>query len=268
MITRIGRRATAYSTEVDEFLALPVAERRGPREQQLVDSLTDCVEFLLGKYDPPGLRRRSDGLVFDHIYEDAFRMKRIAGSGVTDLLAAFLAAEVEYRGPLRLSRAQNRELGAVYERLGIALRDPLPAHAALAFRRAASQYYQDEDKEAQDRCHLRMLRARRRTQPVRWRRIASVLPDLICGYGFTPFRMLFWVAAQLIVFTTIVCLGSDQAVMSTIYECLANYLNPLGPSDTAGLEGAARLIFVLEAYTGLLTTSVFFALLVRRWFRL
>ncbi|BCK57132.1 hypothetical protein NWFMUON74_49040 [Nocardia wallacei] len=273
MSTRVERRATSYAAAVDQFLAGTPTEPPRTDEQQLLDSFTAHVESVVARYDPPGIRRNSDSLVFRRIYAAArqprttrpLRGERIVSP---ELLAALLAAEVEYRGPLRLSRAQTRNLAEIYERLGDTLTTVLPAHAALAFRRAASLYRQDEDVDGEDRCNLELARARRRAQPVRWRRVANLFPDLLCGYGYRPFRMLIWMALQLLFFTTIVRALSTQSTMTIIYECLTNYLNPLGPDDTAGLEGVERLVFVVEAYTGLLTTSVFFALLVRRWFRL
>ncbi|MBF6174061.1 hypothetical protein [Nocardia blacklockiae] len=273
MSTRVARRATAYSHAVDRFLAGTATESPRPDEQQLLDLFTAHVESVVARYDPPGIRRNSDSLVFRRLYAESRqpRTPRLPRGGrvvTPELLAALLAAEVEYRGPLRLSRAQTRNLAEIYERLGDTLTTVLPAHAALAFRRAASLYRQDEDTDGEDRCNLELARARRRAQPVRWRRIASLFPDLLCGYGYRPFRMLIWMALQLLFFTAVVRLLSTQATMTIVYECLTNYLNPLGPDDTAGLQGAKRLVFVVEAYTGLLTTSVFFALLVRRWFRL
>ncbi len=273
MSTRVERRATSYAAAVDQFLAGTPTEPPRTDEQQLLDSFTAHVESVVARYDPPGIRRNSDSLVFRRIYAAArqprttrpLRGERIVSP---ELLGALLAAEVEYRGPLRLSRAQTRNLAEIYERLGDTLTTVLPAHAALAFRRAASLYRQDEDVDGEDRCNLELARARRRAQPIRWRRVANLFPDLLCGYGYRPFRMLIWMALQLLFFTTIVRALSTQSTMTIIYECLTNYLNPLGPDDTAGLEGVERLVFVVEAYTGLLTTSVFFALLVRRWFRL
>lgn len=266
MSTRVARRASSYAAVVDRFLAEPAAARRRAGEQELLDSLNRNVESLVVQYDPPSIRRNSDSLVFGHIYSSIPRSaQRIAVS--PELLAALLAAEVEYRGPLRLSRTQNRQLAEVYERLGTAMAVLLPGHAALAFRRGGSLYRQDEDSDGEDRCSLNLARSRRRAQPVWLRRFGGFLPDLLCGYGYRPYRILIWVFVQVVACTAVVRALSTESTLSIVYDCCTNFLNPLGPGDTAGLEGAERFVFVVEAYAGTLTTSVFFALMVRRWFR-
>ncbi|WP_225727908.1 MULTISPECIES: hypothetical protein [unclassified Nocardia] len=273
MSTRVDRRTTAYAAAVDQFLARPLAERRRIGEQRLLDSFTGHVESVLAQYDPPGVRRKSDSLVFGRIYASGYSDTALVTDGdqptvSPHLLAALLAAEIEFRGPLRLSRTQNRQLAEIYERIGDTMMRALPGHAALAFRRAASLYRQDEDVDADDRCSLNLSRARRRAQPVRWRRVGSLFPDLLCGYGYRPFRMLGWIALQVLLCFAVVRELSDAPTIEIVYDCLVNYLNPLGPGDTAGLEGAQKLVFGVEAYAGAVTMSVFFALLVRRWFRL
>lgn len=49
---------------------------------------------------------------------------------------------------------------------------------------------------------------------------------------------------------------------------VTGFLNPPGPGDTQDLHGAVRVLFVIEAWTGAVSMSVFFALLVRKWFRM
>ncbi|MGW4353961.1 hypothetical protein ACWELJ_17930 [Nocardia sp. NPDC004582] len=272
MSMRIERHADTYGESITEFLAQPHGLRRRATEQPLLDLFTRHTEAVVATYDPPGIRRAGDSLVFGHLYAPAIR--RPAGPDpqavpVNQLLAALIAAEVEYRGPLRLSRTQNRLLAEAYERLGRPLvQAGLPGHAALAYRRAGSLYRIDEDTDAEDRCGLALARARRQAQPQAWRRLGGLVPDLVCGYGYRPFRMLWFVVFQLLVFTGAVALRAEQPVAVTVYQVLMNYLNPLGVGDTDHLRVGGRAVFVTEAYTGAVTMSVFFALLVRRWFRL
>ncbi|MFJ4658795.1 hypothetical protein ACIP5Y_46630 [Nocardia sp. NPDC088792] len=272
MSTRIERHADAYAEEVAVFVDLPGRLRRHTSELPLLDTLTRHVESVLGTYDPPGIRRAGDSLVFGNLYAPVL-LQTASGADVsvdtTELLTALIAAEVEFRGPLRLSRTQNRQLAETYERLGKPLiRAGLPAHAALAFRRAGSLYRIDEDSDAEDRCGLALSRARRLAQPAAWKRAGGLVPDLICGYGYRPFRMLWLVVLQLLLFTVAVALRADQPLAVTLYQALTNYLNPLGIGDTQNLRVGGRALFALEAYMGTFTMSVFFALLVRRWFRL
>jgi hypothetical protein len=62
-------------------------------------------------------------------------------------------------------------------------------------------------------------------------------------------------------------LGGQEAG-DTIYMGVTGFLNPPGPGDTRELPGAVRTLFVIEAWTGAVWMSVFFALLVRKWFRM
>ncbi|WP_460721212.1 hypothetical protein [Nocardia heshunensis] len=272
MSTRIRRRADTYADSVGEFLELEHRQRRRTTETPLLDLFTLHTEAVVETYDPPGIRRASDGLVFTGIYAPLLAHTATATPepmAANALLAALIAAEVEFRGPLRLSRTQNRLLAEVYERLGPPLvQAGLPAHAALAYRRAGSLYRIDEDTDAEDQCGLAQARARRLAQPVGWKRIGGLIPDLICGYGYRPFRMLWFVAVQLLVFVGAVLLRADQPPAVTVFQVLMNYLNPLGVGDTLNLRVGGRAIFVIESYLGAVTMSVFFALLVRRWFRL
>lgn len=272
MSMRIERHADTYAESVTEFLEQPHRQRRRATEQPLLDLFTRHTEAVVATYDPPGIRRAGDSLVFAHLYAPVFEHTAAAAPrplAVNRVLAALIAAEVEFRGPLRLSRTQNRLLAEAYERLGPPLTQAgLPAHAALAYRRAGTLYRIDEDTDAEDRCGLALARARRAAQPVGWKRVCGWFPDLICGYGYRPFRMLWFVVVQLVIFTVAVLLRSDQSVAVTVFQVLMNYLNPLGIGDTEQLRVGGRAILVIESYLGAVTMSVFFALLVRRWFRL
>ncbi|WP_162958298.1 hypothetical protein [Nocardia yunnanensis] len=269
---RIERHADAYTDSVTEFLEQEHGLRRRATEQPLLDLFTRHTEAVVATYDPPGIRRAGDSLVFGHLYAPVLEhTATVTPQAITvnKLLAALIAAEVEFRGPLRLSRTQNRLLAEAYERLGPPLvQAGLPAHAALAYRRAASLYRLDEDTDAEDRCGLALAQAKRRAQPARWKRVGGLVPDLVCGYGYRPFRMLWFVALQLVVFLGAVLLRADQPIAVTVFQVLMNYLNPLGVGDTLNLRVGGRAIFVVESYLGAVTMSVFFALLVRRWFRL
>ncbi|MEV6770786.1 hypothetical protein AB0N05_19410 [Nocardia sp. NPDC051030] len=272
MSERIQRRADSYAEQVAAFLDQPHTLRRHATERPLLDAFTHHVEGVVATYDPPGVRRAGDSLVFGHLYDEALQPGATApfpDVPISILLAAFMAAEVEFRGPLRLSRTQNHTLARTYERLGrMLVTTGLPAHGALAFQRASGLYRIDEDTDAEDRCGLALSKAKRLAQPIPWRRIGGLFPDLVCGYGYRPFRMLGWIAVQLVIFAVAIALVSHEPLTTTIYKVLVNYLNPLGPGDTDGLRTGGRALYVLECYLGSVTTSVFFALLVRRWFRL
>jgi hypothetical protein len=185
------------------------------------------------------------------------------------LMAALYAAEVEHRGPLRLSQIQTKELASEFETLGNALlRQRLPRHAALAFDHAGFQYLQIGEHDARDRCLYSRARTLGRIRPRGWRKAVDTIAWITAGYGLRPYRLLSWIGVQLVVFGTILSAISRDPVITIIYMTLVNYLNMLGIGDTNTLSHSAWLILAAEGYTGAVTSSVFFALLVRRWFRI
>ncbi|WP_280268966.1 hypothetical protein [Nocardia wallacei] len=261
--TRIARRAAEYAAEVD----------RGERPEQAgLDRFTTHVEAILADYDPPSARRHSDTLVFRHLYAAAGQPKpdeegwRVPSA----VLAALMAAEVEFRGPLRLSTRQNSLLAEEYERLGAQLSATgLNAHAALALRRAVALYRMNEDDEAEDRCGLQLARARTRALPRGWRRLAGQASYVTCGHGYRPSWLLGWVAVQLLLFTVAgLLLNGAPSAADTVYMTVTSFLNPMGPGDTEHLRPAARPLLAAESWAGTVSMSVFFALLVRKWFRM
>ncbi|MGW4092969.1 hypothetical protein [Nocardia sp. NPDC004750] len=261
--TRITRRADEYTAELD----------RGERSEQTeLEQFAAHAEAILADYDPPSARRHSDSLVFRHLYAAARQpIPDEAGWRVPSAIpAALLAAELEFRGPLRLSSRQNTMLAEVYEQLGAQLSAArLPGHAALAYRRGAALYRMNEDDEAQDRCGLRLARARTLALPPGRRRWTGQLSYVLCGYGYRPFWLLGWVAVQLVLFTVAaLALNGNPSPAATVYTCVTSFINPLGPGDTEDLRPIARPLFAVEAWMGTVSMSVFFALLVRKWFRM
>jgi hypothetical protein len=261
--TRIARHAAAYTAELDAD-AHP--------ERMSLDTFAVHVEAVLDDYDPPSARRRhSDTLVFPHLY-GAARDPRPDEEGwrvPSAVPAALMAAEVEFRGPLRLSARQNTLLAEEYEAIGAQLSEVgLATHAALAFRRAMALYRVNEDDEAEDRCGLHLARANTRGLPHGLRRWAGQASYVLCGHGYRPSWLLGWVILQMLVFTGVALLLGGKAVDDTVYMGVTGFLNPPGPGDTQELPGAVRTLFVVEAWTGAVSMSVFFALLVRKWFRM
>ncbi|WUA05930.1 hypothetical protein OG225_27495 [Nocardia sp. NBC_01377] len=271
MTTRIDRNGTAYAQEVASRLGSPVRGHDTATEQALLDSLNHRVEDVLTHYEPPSTRRRGDSLVFRHIYtaHDTPEARDAATDPTTMLLTALLAAEVETRGPLRLSRIQSAQLAAHYECIGAALvASGLTAHAILAFRGASSLHGQHGDVEEQDRCGLAIARVRRRAHPPGPRRLPGWAADLLCGYGYRPFRLLLWIALLLVLFTFGLRASSDISLTTALHMSLINFLNPIGTGDLPEVHRPGQVLLTIESYIGIVSTSVFFALLVRLWFRL
>ncbi len=264
--TGIARRAAGYAEELDGS---------GRTEQDLLTTLDDQVEAVLTQLEEAVAQRapsrqRHGGLTFRHLYaaarhpvpdEEGWRVP-------SALAAALIAAEAEFRGPLRLSARRQTLLAEVYERLGGQLIDmELPAHAALSYRRAEALFRMNEDIQGEDRCGLKLARADTRALPPGLRRWAGQMSDVLCGHGYRPFRLLGWVAVQLVLFTALGLLIGGRSATETVYMCVTSFLNPLGPGDTDDLHAAARPMYAVESWAGTVSMSVFFALLVRKWFR-
>ena len=260
--TAVTRRADIYVELLDE------ADLRGTlaaEEQECLDRFETYAADILERYVPPGPRRR-DSLVFAHLY--AAEPQTEPGARRHALLTALFAAEAEARGPLRLTQAQSIRLAEVFRRLGSGLlADRLVLHAALAFDRAAKLYQQVGDPRARDVCLLAQARARHRAPGRGALRVLETLSSVLCGYGYQPYRLLGWVVFQLAAFSLALGLISPIPVPRILYMCLANYLNPLGLGDVAEVPQSGWVLLVAEGYVGAVTLSVFFALLVRRWFR-
>ncbi|MFE9323341.1 hypothetical protein ACIHDR_26995 [Nocardia sp. NPDC052278] len=264
MTMLIDRHADRYAGEITEYFQ----QADGGSEQPLLDSLNTHVETLELDYDPVKISQPGDSLVFSHIYSAAQEPVTDA-DGRLRALTALLAAEVEFRGPRRLSRTQNIRIAEIYEHLGRALiAAELPQHAVLAFKRAVGLHRVEEDFEAQDRCGHALAQARCRAVYPVWKRIPHWTLEVLCGYGFRPFRLLCWIAAVLLIGTVVLWATDGQPILTALHMCLINYLNPLGLGDLEDIRGSGRTLLIIEAYAGLVLNSLFFALLVRRWFRI
>ncbi|MFD4433155.1 hypothetical protein, partial [Nocardia sp. NPDC058497] len=62
--------------------------------------------------------------------------------------------------------------------------------------------------------------------------------------------------------------AGNKSWSEVVYLSTLTFLNPLDPGNITGMASQARVLFAVEAWLGAVSMSVFFALLVRRWFRL
>ncbi|MGH3697075.1 MAG: hypothetical protein ACRDRX_24360 [Pseudonocardiaceae bacterium] len=262
MTTAITRRANKYVEMLDESRSQGTLRADEP---ELLNTFENYAADVLERYVPPGPRRR-DSLVFTHLYstvadpspEDRTRL----------LITALLAAETEFRGPLRLTQDQNSRLARILQGIGAGfMADRLPSHAALAFDRAAGLYLQVGDHRNRDQCLLARSRARHRARDRGGIKVLETISAVLCGYGYQPYRLLGWVVVQLAGFSLVLALISPESVINSLYMCLINFLNPLGVGDTQGMPRSSWILLIVEGYAGAVSLSIFFALLVRRWFR-
>ncbi|WP_194819752.1 hypothetical protein [Nocardia sp. XZ_19_385] len=261
MIDDISNRALRYTQQLDSAAAT---------ESAALAELATHIEMLVDRPDLLALERQSNKLRFGALYERAPNAMPGEEAWRAPLVAGLIAAEVELRGPLRLSPAQNMLLAIQFETLaGELARCGLPAHAALAWHHAFELHRLTKDFDAQDRCGLALARARRRAAPLGWRRALGMASDLLCGYGYRPFWLLGWVVVQIVVCTALGLLwAGDKTWTEVLYLGGVTFLGPLGPASADGMDPQARVLFAVEAWLGVVSMSVFFALLVRRWFRL
>jgi hypothetical protein len=260
--TAIIRRVDHYAELVDAAKADGRLERA--EEITLLDRFEHYTADVLDRYPPPGPRNR-ESLAFVHLYRER-EDDTSAEDRCRALLVALMAAEVESRGPLRLTQAQNGRLAAILERIGAACgKEGLLLHAALAFERAAGIYLLLSDNAGRDRCLYERARFRQKSTGPGLAKALLAVSWTLCGYGYKPYRLLAWVAIQLVVFSLGVALTVPGSVWHGIYLSVTNYLDPQGSDE---LSATAQMLLVTESYVSAVSLSVFFALLVHRWFRI
>ncbi|MFC3962437.1 hypothetical protein [Nocardia jiangsuensis] len=261
----------ASATDFVERLAEELETSDSPARTAL-EAFDEDVERVLDHYDLTSVRSKAHALTFASMYDSAETAEAEDDRDPIPraVLAALIAADVEFRGPLRLSGRRKVLLAEVYEALGARLsRAGLYDHAGLAFRRAMALHRENEDDESEDRCGYLSARARTRATPRGLRRLTGELSFYLCGHGYRPAWLLGWVLVQLAGFTTAaLVIGGDAPPTSVVYMGLVSFLGPLGLEDTEAMNSPARPLFIIESWTGVVTMSVFFALLVRKWFRM
>jgi hypothetical protein len=259
LVTAVVRRGHRYADTVEER-----EEELPAVEGDLLDMFEGYANDVLEQYSPASARRTS-GLVFESMYEEAG--KPPVGERRRSILIALLAAEVEVHGPFRLTRAQNEGLADIFFELGKALEtEKLFKHAELAYDRAASNYLLSGDAGLRDESLMRQKRCQHLVSPRGLRRGLQSISWLAAGYGYRPYRLLICVVAQLVLFVGVLAIIA-RGTNVTPYAVLVNYLNPLGPQDADGVHTFGKVLLVAESYAGAVSLNVFFALLVRRWFR-
>jgi hypothetical protein len=257
--TAVIRRADRY---VEMLEQVRIEDSLRTKEADLLDKFERYTADVLDRYWQAWPRNR-ESLAFASLYEP-----QAAGS-VHDrdraLITALMAADVESRGPFRLTQAQNNRLAAVFERIGKECQlKKLFRHAALAFDSAADIYLLLGKDGVRDRCLFARKQCIRKAMKPSWVKVRTTIAWVSCGYGYQPYRLMLWMAVQIAVFSILFDLTGPESIWSSIYMCLVNYLDPL---DTEKLSTMAKAVLVTESYVGLVSLSVFFALLVRRWFR-
>ncbi|PRY37818.1 hypothetical protein [Umezawaea tangerina] len=254
----VEQRAGRYADEVE--LALNQGGLRD-EEAELLDEFEQYVSNVLDEY--PSRRRKSHQLIFNALYER--KPETVPSERRRTLLVALMAAEVEAQGPLRLTMRQNKDLAEILEQLGTdCVAEKMMMHAAEAFERAAEIHLLTNDNLERDRFLYLRTKVLHRIERSWWRRIMQTVSAVTCGYGYRPYRLLGWVLVQLLVFWVMLLVVADGTWLHSLYLAAVNFINPAGTDE---LGGKVKTVLVVESYFGALSLNVFFALLVRRWFR-
>jgi hypothetical protein len=271
--TAIYRRVDHYIELVDPFIEkahkTPHAGSLPAEEVKLLARFEHYAVDILDRHPPPGPRDR-ESLVFADLYQARDNQEPDEASPEDRhrvLLIALMAAEVESRGPLRLTHAQNSRLARIFERIGAACgEERLPLHAALAFERAAAIYLVLSENSARDRCLHAKARYTQKATKRGFKKAMLAISWILCGYGYKPYLLLLWVMIELVVFTTLVAFTvHDATLWDRILLSFTNYLDPQGAEKATEL---GKALLVIESYVSAVSLSVFFALLVHRWFRI
>lgn len=269
--TLIEQRASRYADDLELKLG---SDDALTQETELLVTFERIISGVLDQY-PVRRRRKSRQLLFRSLY-DQLPVGPTADAEFIDgrhaprerrrlLLVALMAAEVEASGPVRLTLAQNKDLAEILERLGReCLARGLRLHAAEAFERAAEIHLLTKDHSARDRCLYQQARARHQITPLGWRRALLAVSAVTCGYGYRPYLLMVWMLVQLFVLWVLLALVSGAWSLHNLHVVAVNYINPV---DADGLARPIKTMLIVGSYCGLVSLNVFFALLVRRWFR-
>ncbi|MRH91236.1 hypothetical protein GFY24_27985 [Nocardia sp. SYP-A9097] len=288
LTAHIEQSGENYSREIQQIRALP-PPRRSHEEAIKLEAALDDLSLLLDEYIPPPSPQPRNTLTFANTYFEAASVGAVEAlsrdpdidlvaavrareskahdppKALVGYLTALLAAEVEFRAS-QLTYTQKVLLANVYERIGTSMlvEFELYIHAMFALNRAIVLYRQTDDFDAQDRCGLSSARARHKTLPPGLRRAVSSALDLLCCYGYRPFRMLGWLALQIVASTLALRIVTDISTSLVLYTGIANCFSPLGLGDLAGFGQGARAILVTESSLGTLTVLLFVVFLSRR----
>ena len=247
------------------------------REVQLRE-FGDLITGALNRYDAESVvDRDANRLAFQSLYDSAPLADPERGGARVRLLTALVAAHVEAQGALRLTADRSLTLAGYLGRLGSALeRNGLPLYAVLAYNRAARLCLEIDEHAVRDDRLFDAARARRRAAPMGVSRVRQTLSAALVGYGYRPYRLLAWCAAQLVVaFAVIQVLPPGRAAKAVgtapwdekLFITVQDFINPIGVGDTEKLSRLSWIVLAAESYLGAVSAAVFFALLLRRWFR-
>jgi hypothetical protein len=185
------------------------------------------------------------------------------------LLKALLAAEVEIRIEPQMTIEQRKKLGAMFQQIAIGfLLCKWHGHAKFCFSRGAQLFGDLRLYKLEDECWYHEKHAAM-TQATGWARWKALPLYLFAGFGYRPYRLLYFSVSTVAFFSLIYALLQPSW---SLFQCITissmNYLMALGYGDIRDTAPLTQTIVILQGFLSLVLNSTLFALLVRKWFRL
>jgi len=181
---------------------------------------------------------------------------------------AFLTAEVELRIQPGMTLDQQEKLARVFRRIGteFASRECY-AHARACFTRAAHLFAQVRMFREEDATWYEEGRAEL-SEASGVRRIGLCSSFLFAGFGYRPYRLLYWCLGSILAFVPLYAwFEPNWSWRTSLVVSGMNYLAMLGLGDIGTAAYRTQLLAIAQGSVSLVLNATLFALLVRRWFR-
>jgi hypothetical protein len=194
---------------------------------------------------------------------------RLNKDGLLEAIFDDLAANVELacRSPIsdvqlsQLSRIMNRAAGLYYKRKYFVHAMACYTQAQRGFRKTGAF---EEEREAEYSARVSLWRARTSLSSL----ITGFWSNLLFGFGFRPYRVLWAVLVIIVLFGAAYWrLAATHDVNAALFMSGYAYFGMLGKGDLVGESAAFRVLTVFESFLSVVVNSTLVALLAKRWFR-
>ena len=195
---------------------------------------------------------------------------RLQDDALLEAVFADLAASVELACRSPVSDVQLGELSQVIRRAGDRYyRGKYFVHAAACYSQSQRGFRRiaafDDQREAEYRLRLSAWRASK--TPIAL--LGGFWSNLLFGFGFRPYRVLWAMLAVILLFGCAYCvLASTHQAGAALLMSAYGYFGMLGKADLIGETAAVRLLVVLQGFLSVVLNATLVALLAKRWFRL
>jgi hypothetical protein len=123
----------------------------------------------------------------------------------------------------------------------------------------------EEEREAEYSARVSVWRARTSLSSL----ITGFWSNLLFGFGFRPYRVLWAVLVIIVLFGAAYWrLAATHDANAALFMSGYAYFGMLGKGDLVGESAAFRVLTVFESFLSVVVNSTLVALLAKRWFRL